>query len=166
MFRMNFSRKNENASSDKALRIDCRGCMNEPDLGDVGCMRCVCGMIRDFGEPERIFLRTGTEMEYSGEAVNILREISDVFCRSSAGRTGRKCSQCILSKDSLESEKWADFSIENIDSIIDSLQSVYVECSRCGECTADAVRYFTILRAKLESISKEAAMAAYRIVGA
>ena len=158
-------KKKDDAKDDPVLRIDCRNC-HEPSLGDIGCIRCLGCAIADHGSPERILLRTGTETELCRDTVEILRRISDSFCRTSIGRDGRRCSGCVLSSESLESEKWADFSVDNIDEILGRLDNVFVECQCRDECKADAIRYFSILRDRLEGISKDAAVAAYRIVGA
>ena len=82
------------------------------------------------------------------------------------GRSGRGCDRCVLSRASLEDEKWADLSFENIDEILDTLSKVYIDCQECQTCISDADSYFRMLRERLERISDEAAKMAYRIVGA
>lgn len=157
--------KKKTAQEDRFLRIDCRGCDTVPDIGNIACIRCIGNNIVDFGEPERVLLRSGLESEFSSETVGILREISDVCCRTSVGKSGKRCDGCVLGKKSLEAEKWVDFSIENIDDVIERLSKVYVECPNGQVCVSEAKRYFIILKGKMECLSKEAAMAAYRIVG-
>lgn len=150
--------------SDDILRIDCRSC-GEPSLGESRCIRCIGTSMVIFGDPGRVILRSGVEREYSDDAVELLRKISDAFCRTSVGRTDRRCSNCVLCRQSLEDEKWADLSLENIDEIRDRLGKVFLECPESQYCIADAERYFSILREKLEGLSEEAMKVAYRIVG-
>ena len=150
--------------NDDILRIDCGAC-GEPSLGDARCIRCIGDSMVRFGDPGRIILRSGVEREYSDDAVDLLRRISDAFCRTSAGRTDRKCMNCVLSRQSLEEEKWADLSLENLDEIVDTLGKVFLECSESQHCIEDAERYFVILREKLEKLSEEAVRVAFRIVG-
>ncbi|MBO4552642.1 MAG: hypothetical protein J5673_05535 [Candidatus Methanomethylophilaceae archaeon] len=151
--------------NDAMLHIECRGC-SEPCLGDSGCVRCICEHIVRFGEPERISLRSGVTVEYSHETVELLRRLSDSFSRTSCGRSGRKCAGCVLSRESLEEEKWAELSVDNIDEIIGTLDKVYLECNMCQTCITEAKDYFEMLRMKLVALSEEAAKLAYRIVGA
>ena len=157
--------KKEPAARDDELRIDCRKC-GVPELGNASCVRCICESIVRFGEPGRIILRSGSEQEFSRETVDLLRKISDTFCRTSVGRSGRRCEGCVLSRTSLEDEKWADLSFENIDEILDTLGKVYIDCQECQTCISDADSYFRMIRERLEGISDEAAKIAYRIVGA
>lgn len=147
------------------LSIDCRNC-ERPDLGNIGCVRCIGESIVRFGDPEKVILRSGVEEEFPHEVVDLLRKISDAFCRTSVGREGRRCTDCVLSRESLEEEKWSELSLENIDEIRDRLSKVYLECPECQTCISDAQRYFSILRDKLDVLSKDAAMVAFRIVGA
>ncbi len=160
-----FKAKKEPLSKGDELRIDCRNC-GDPDLGDAACVRCICESIVRFGEPGRIILRSGSEQEFSRETVDLLRKISDSFCRTSVGRSGRRCEGCVLSRTSLEDEKWADLSFENIDEILETLSKVYIDCPECQTCISDADSYFRMLRESLAGLSEEAAMIAYRIVGA
>ena len=160
-----FKTKKEPVIESKDLRIDCRQC-GEPSIGRPGCLRCIGESIVHFGEPERIILRSGIETEYSHESAEMLRKISDLFCRTSAGRDGKGCRDCVLSRESLEEEKWVDISFENIDEIIDRLGKVYVDCPDCQECISDAERYFMMIREKLETLSNDAVMTAFKIVGA
>ena len=148
----------------KDLRIDCRQC-GEPSIARTTCLRCIGESIVRFGEPERIILRSGIETEYSRESAEILRKISEVFCRTSVGRDGRHCSGCILSRESLENEKWADLSFDNFDEIIDRLGKVYIDCPDCQDCISDAERYFGMIRERFEVLSNDAVMTAYKIVG-
>ena len=150
--------------NDDILRIDCGTC-GEPSLGDAKCIRCIGSSIVRFGDPGRIILRSGVEREYSDDAVDLLRRISDAFCRTSAGRTDRKFMNCVLCRQSLEDEKWADLSLENLDEIIDRLGKVFLECPESQHCIEDAERYFIILREKLVKLSEEAVRVAYKIVG-
>ena len=159
-----FKTKEEPVNRTNDLRIDCRQC-GEPSIAKASCIRCIGESIVRFGEPERIILRSGVEREFSQETVELLRRISDAFCRTSVGMTGRRCSGCVLSQESLENEKWADLSFENFDELIDRLGKVFLECSQCQNCISDAQRYFGILKDRLEGLSKDAAVAAYRIVG-
>ena len=149
-----FKTKKELVIDNKDLRIDCRKC-GEPSISNVSCLRCIGTSIVRFGEPERITLRSG-----------ILRRVSDVFCRTSVGKDDRRCRGCVLSRESLEDEKWADLSFDNIDEIMDRLGKVYVDCPESQECIAAAESYFTMLRDRLEALSNEAVVTAYRIVGA
>ena len=160
-----FKTKDEPVLRTDELRIDCRNC-GEPSLAKAACLRCIGQSIVRFGEPERIILRSGVEREFSPETVELLRRISDAFCRTAVGLDGRKCSDCVLSRSSLEDEKWADLSFENFDELIDRLGKVFLECPRCQDCIADAQRYFDMARDKLEGLTKDAAMVAYKIVGA
>ena len=160
-----FKTKNEPVVRTKDLRIDCRQC-GEPSIAKTSCIRCIGESIVRFGEPERIILRSGVEREFSPETVEILRRISDAFCRTAVGMDGKRCQGCVLSQESLEDEKWYDLSFENFDELIDRLGKVYLECPQCQNCISDAQRYFTIVREKLEGLSKDAAMVAYKIVGA
>ena len=160
-----FKTKKEPVIDNKDLRIDCRKC-GEPSISNVSCLRCIGTSIVRFGEPERITLRSGTETEFSNEAAGILRRVSDVFCRTSVGKDDRRCRGCVLSRESLEDEKWADLSFYNIDEIMDRLGKVYVDCPESQECIAAAESYFTMLRDRLEALSNEAVVTAYRIVGA
>ncbi len=159
-----FKTKKDPVIDEKDLRIDCRQC-GEPSISSSSCLRCIGSSIVRFGEPERIILRSGTEIEYSDETAGILRRVSDVFCKTSVGRDDRRCRGCVLSRESLEDEKWADLSTENIDEIIDRLGKVYVDCPEAQGCIAQAESYFAILRDRLEALSNDALVAAYRIVG-
>ena len=159
-----FKAKKGPVTDTKELRIDCRQC-GEPSISSKDCLRCICESIVRFGDPERIILRSGVETEYSQESAGILRGISDIFCRTSVGRDGRRCTDCVLSRESLEEEKWADLSFGNIDEIIDRLGKVFVDCPDRQDCITDAERYFTMLRERFERISDEAVMTAYKIVG-
>ena len=164
---LSFRHRNRRAdvNDTSVLNIDCRNC-EQPDLGNIACLRCIGDSIVRFGDPERIILRSGVEEEFPREVVDLLREISDAFCRTTVGMDGRRCSDCVLSRDSLEEEKWSDLSLDNIDEIMDRLSKVYLECQQCQTCISDAQRYFSILRDKLEMLSKDAAMVAFKIVGA
>ena len=159
-----FKTKKESAIESKDLRIDCRQC-GEPSIGKALCLRCIGESIVRFGEPEKIVLRSGIETEYSHESAEILRRISDVFCKTSVGRDGRHCTGCVLSRESLEDEKWIDLSFDNIDEILDRLSKVYVDCPDSQDCISDAERYFTMLRERFEKLSNDAVMTAYKIVG-
>ena len=158
-------RKQITESRSNDLHIDCRKC-GTPELSDAVCLRCICGSIVRFGEPDRIVLRSGSEIEFSCETVDLLRKITDSFSRTSVGREGRRCDGCVLSRPSLDDEKWAELSVENIDEIIDRLGKVYIDCPECQTCISDADSYFRILRDKLIVLSDDAAKLAYRIVGA
>lgn len=160
-----FKTKNKPVMRSEDLRIDCRGC-GRPELGSAVCVRCICESIVRFGEPGRIILRSGSEEEFSRETVDLLRKISDSFCRTSVGRDGKRCEGCVLSRASLEDDKWTDLSFENIDEIIDTLGKVYIDCPECQTCISDAESYFRMLRERLIGLSEEAARIAYRIVGA
>ena len=160
-----FKTKEEPVTRTNDLRIDCRQC-GEPSIAKPSCVRCIGESILRFGEPERIILRSGVEREFSSETVELLRRISDAFCRTSVGMAGRRCNGCVLSQESLENEKWADLSFENFDELIDRLGKVFLECPQCQNCIRDAQRYFELAKDKLEGLSKEAAKTAYKIVGA
>ena len=149
----------------EGLIIDCRKC-GTPSIDDAECLRCIGDSIVRFGEPDRITLRSNVVKEYTQETVELLRRISDAFCRTSVGKDCKECRDCVLSRESLENEKWADFSLDNIDEIIDRLGKVYLDCPDCQDCISSAERYFMILRGKMEDITNEAVKAAYRIVGA
>ena len=159
-----FKTKKESVIESKDLRIDCRLC-GEPSIGSAACLRCIGESIVRFGEPERITLRSGIETEYSHESAEILRKISDAFCKTSIGRDGKHCSGCVLSRESLEDEKWVDLSFDNIDEILDRLGKVYIDCPDCQDCISDAERYFIMLREKLEKLCNDAVMTAFKIVG-
>ncbi len=160
-----FKTKDEPANRTNDLRIDCRRC-GEPSIAKTSCVRCIGESIVRFGEPGRIILRSGVEREFSPETVELLRRISDAFCRTSVGMAGKRCKGCVLSQGSLEDEKWADLSFENLDELIDRLGKVFLECPHRQDCIDDAQRYFGMMKDKLEALSKDAAMVAYKIVGA
>ena len=160
-----FKTRKAPAVTNDDLHIDCRTC-GEPELGNTVCVRCICESIVRFGEPTRIILRSGPEAEFSRETVDLLRKISDSFCRTSVGRDGRRCAGCVLSRASLEEEKWAELSFENIDEILDTLGKVFIDCPECQTCVSDAESYFAMLRERLTGMSEDAARIAYRIVGA
>ena len=157
--------KKEPVTKSDILHIDCRRC-GTPELGNTVCVRCICDSIVRFGQPGRIILRSGSEKEISKETVDLLRRLSDSFSRTSVGKSGRKCDQCVLSRASLDDEKWAELSYENIDDILETLGNVYIDCPQCQTCISDAESYFSMLRERLGGLSEEAARIAYRIVGA
>lgn len=152
--------------TETTLYVDCRTCGNEPDLGCTGCIKCLCGMIEQRGEQKSIILRSGTETQIEKDAVDVLNDIALDYTAIKAGRTEKQCAGCILSRESLESEKWVDLSLDNLDEIITRLDSVYVGCRWREECIIDAKNSFTQMRIGLENASKEAAKTAYKIVGA
>ena len=164
MISLGLFKEKKPVNDSKDLHIDCRQC-GEPSIGRIGCLRCIGESIVRFGDPKRIILRSGAETEYSQESVQILRGISDIFCRTSVGRDDRRCTGCVLSRASLEEEKWADLSLDNIDEIIDTLSNVYIDCKECQTCVSEADSYFRMLRDRLADLSEDAARVAYRIVG-
>ena len=159
------SRRPTQFADDRTLRIDCRGCGNEPDLSCEGCIRCICGMIEGKRSVERIIFRSGTEKQLEKDAVSVLNSLTAKYLSVRTGSNDPNCCRCILSEDALEMEKWTSLSLENIDEIIIRLDSVFVDCPWRCECIDECKRAFIQMRSGLKEVSEEAASAAFRIVG-
>jgi len=56
-----------------AMIIDCSGCELMPEPGTPECMRCMVDRMSGCGGTERIILRTGKDLEISGNSARAIR---------------------------------------------------------------------------------------------
>lgn len=158
------SRNRTTNANDGILRIDCRQCPDEPDVGSVGCIRCICGHIDVRTPPENIILRSGSEKMVDRQTTDVISKIAKGYHSVHVGRSDRQCRGCVLSGESLESEKWYGLSSESTEILLNRLDCIYVNCQWEAECLADAKKAFAQMKDSMDSISKEAAKNAFRII--
>lgn len=158
------NRKKNGKEDDRILRIDCRNCPDEPDVGSVGCIKCLCSNIDIKRQPVEILLRSGSEIRVDQSTTDVINGIAEGYYSIPVGRSDKQCQGCIMSSESLEAEKWCGLSLDNTNEILEKLDSVYVNCPWGRDCIESARRGFVQMNENMELISKEAAKNAYKLI--
>jgi hypothetical protein len=153
------------ANVDSILRIDCRGCDNDPDYGSTVCLCCMAGKVSPLGVTDRIVLRGGSECEYSGDAVRIVTELSAVLSDGCRHRDGQRCAQCRFSPDALNDKVRASFDVGTVEKIITELESSCTDSDDCASCVEASKGALAITKGALSEANADALRSAYRIMG-
>ena len=93
-----------------SMVIDCRGCRLTPVPGSDECIRCMVSAMCANGSSDRVVLRTGRDIEVSGDAGRAIREVASIRRWSSdTARGGPRCRGCRVSRDSVMTAAWNGF---------------------------------------------------------
>lgn len=93
-----------------ALIIRCRDCELAPVPGSEECIRCMVGLMCDEGGCDRIVLRTGRDIEISGEAGRAVKDAASVKRWSySREKLPMSCRGCPVSRDEVMDAAWSAF---------------------------------------------------------
>lgn len=156
-------KKEEERCSD--IAIDCSGCDSEPDLGRIGCIRCLFDEIVRNDGCENISFVNGNNTVLSHDCIPLLNRAAFELCGNSYSFHGKRCAGCLLSQEVLDEKFWGDMSDECIDEIIEQLELTCVECSKAKECAEQAKDVFCRMKGTLSSILTEADVLASRVLG-
>ncbi len=160
--------RKDDALVDGTLRVSCRACDNNPDYGSAACLGCVKSKIIANGEPSRIVLEKGVEMEFSGDAVRIINALAAIESSNwnvSLGGNGPECSACKYSMESLREIVWEGFPDIDVGRCIGHLDGFMPEKEECRICVNRAYKALARAESSFEAVSGDILKAAYRTVG-
>lgn len=118
-----------------AMVIPCRGCRLAPVPGSDECIRCMVDLMCDTGGCERIVLRTGRDIEISGEAGRAIRDVASVKRWSySRERLPASCRGCPVSREEVMDAAWSAFPKEAVSEGRRMLRDGPPDKDGCREC--------------------------------
>ena len=156
-------------NDDGRLLIDCGKCDNSPDIGNAGCITCVSRIITKSGEPERIILRSGQDIEYSGDVVRLMSSLSNIDALANAmirdNKRMKRCTACSKSPSKLLSSAWMCFPDVDMSSLRSELNAFESGNKECEACIMRSYRSSEQLEHALEELKRECARCAFNLVG-
>lgn len=145
--------------------IGCRGCGSHPCLDDTGCLRCICGNLKD-RDARTLTLVSSNEIMFDGDALRELSRLSNLLSPDSivCGASIR-CRNCGLYRDRLMDGVWEALNEDNLTRIISSVDSEGGECIRASACRASARESLTRMREEMLQSAERCRMLAHRFMG-
>lgn len=127
--------------SGDSLIIDCRGCEFIPLPGSKECIRCMVFSLCSVGGAGRIVMRTGRDIEVSGTAGRILRDVSSLKRWSVPAEPPKgRCRTCPVSRTAVVEEAWSRFPDPVLGMTAEEIVSSAPDREGCAECTATTVK--------------------------
>ena len=137
-----------------ALIIECIGCEYMPDPGTKECMKCMVDMVCESGGADRIILRTGKDLEISGDPGQAIRRLASMKRSSfSAVRNKGRCRRCPSQRNTVMEAAWRDFPYPNYHGAREVLGDPDGEM--CSRCMASTERALSQMESGMEDIRKE-----------
>jgi hypothetical protein len=128
-------KEEENAKlEDERLLVDCRSCVDIPNISGSICIRCIVSYIARLGEPERILLRTSRDIEYVGDTVEIMNRLAKADVLTHSLFSGKRCSSCSCEPSLIIGKGWETFPEPNTDisrSVLKDHEPENRECETC-----------------------------------
>lgn len=139
------------------LGINCRDCGRVPDPASAECIRCIVAEIRTHGCASRIRLRTGSDIEISGPAAEMLCELSFVDGLSSSIKTGgkRKCRSCNYSPEKILGIARESFPVPDFGGARGRLMSFRPTDELCGICVQRTYRSLDQAELSMSELSEK-----------
>ena len=135
--------------------MQCRGCDAIPSIGDIGCLRCICGTIGG-RDPDSLVLISSHEIKYDGDTVRALNNLSSLMDGNRPAVTDMfRCRRCMIARQRIADEIWTDLSMENLQGIVSSLDDAEIDCPRAEECKDMSVRSIQRMMSGLRSLSED-----------
>lgn len=124
------------------LSINCRDCGRVPDPASAECIRCIVAEIKSNGCASRIRLRTGSDIEISGPAAEMLCELSFTDGLSASMKTcgKRKCRSCGYSPERILGIARESFPVPDFAGARGRLMSFRPNDELCGICVQRTYR--------------------------
>lgn len=140
---------------DGSLVIDCRGCGVTPVPSSEECIGCMIREMSGCGGSDRIVLRTGKDLEISGDPGKALRDVAGLrrWSLPDSPPKGR-CATCKASRYRVMERAWATFPTDGIPfarEMLDSAKGKGVECTGCMESTR---RELDLLERRMKDIEE------------
>jgi len=133
-----------------ALVIDCSVCELMPEPGSTECMRCMVAKMSAEGGAERIILRTGKDLEISGNSARAIRGIASLKRWSiPLKERERRCTRCESSRTHVMNVVWESFPEQEFYSAR-SILSRGPESDSCSLCLRMTARALDQLESDLE----------------
>ncbi len=137
-----------------ALIIDCIGCRYSPEPGSKECMKCMVERMSDSGGADRIILRTGKDLEISGESGQTIRRLANMRRGSfSVVRNKGRCRRCPSQRNKVMDFAWKDFPYPNYYGARELLDDSDDEM--CSRCIASTERAISQMESEMEEIRRE-----------
>jgi hypothetical protein len=140
------------------LTIDCRKCLHVPEIRSSDCIRCMVGCISSHGNAERIRLRTGKDMEISGQTANILCELAllDRSVKSAdVSVRAHSCNVCDYSRVNVINVAWQGFPDPYFEAARELLMKFRAEDRECANCLKKTYRALDQAELGLKNIKKK-----------
>ena len=138
-----------------AMIIDCSGCELMPEPGTPECMRCMVDRMSGCGGTERIILRTGKDLEISGNSAKAIRGIASLKRWSvPLKERDRRCRRCGTSRTRVMNVVWESFPDPGFHSAKELLGTASKDES-CASCLRLTARALEQLESDLERIRLE-----------
>ena len=139
---------------DEIMVINCLECGFTPEPGTRECMRCMVNNMSELGGTDRIILRTGRDLEISGNSGRIIRDISSLRRWSIPfNEEERQCRRCNCSRKEVMTDLWDGFPEMNFVEAYNRLDQDGRN-QECSDCIRGSIRALEQLESDLESIRK------------
>ena len=136
-----------------ALIIECGDCEYLPEPGSKECMRCMVDRMSESGGADRIILRTGRDLEISGESGQTIRKLASIKRNScSVVRNKGRCKRCPSQRNRVMETAWKDFPYPNYYGARELLEDSDDEV--CSKCIASTERVLSQMESDIEDIRK------------
>ncbi len=143
--------------------INCSGCIYAPDPGTAECIRCMVSTMCTTGSSDRIVLRTGKDIEISGNSGKIIKDTASVMRWSFPQEEDKgRCRMCELSRKKVMGEVWKSFPDDAIVSAEASLEGKHPQGKDCDMCILRTRRALEQIDMGLKEISERMTEAAGR----
>jgi len=147
----------------ETLCIDCRKCLQIPDIRSSDCVRCIVYNISKCGNSERIKLRTSKDVEISGIAAEILCDMA--FLDRSAHTISRSekshsCNNCEFSCVNIFNVAWQGFPDPFFESARGKLLTFRPTNRDCDICLQKTYRALDQAELGLNNIKKKVSLEA------
>jgi len=137
-----------------ALVIGCMDCGYAPEPGSKECMRCMVDRMAEAGGANRIVLRTGRDLEISGESGQAIKRMASMRrCSTSLTRDKGRCKRCPMHRNRVMDAAWQDFPYPNYLGARSLLDGAGGD-EMCVRCTASTMRALAQMESDLEDIRK------------
>ncbi len=149
----------------KDIVVQCRGCGIRPSIEDIGCLRCICGHLKD-SDALSLTLVSSNEMRYDGDALKELVGLSSSISEDAIS-TGDsiRCRNCGLCKDRIIEQIWESLTIENLDRISKTLDGIEEDCVRSSICKESVKASLTRMEDNMTESSERMRLLAHRFMG-
>lgn len=91
------------------LNIDCKACGREPDPRTNECIRCISAAVSAEGAGDRIILHKIRDMQITGDAAELICDLSSVMSAPVRDPDDRQCSDCPRRPSEIMEELWSGF---------------------------------------------------------
>ena len=145
--------------------VDCRGCENRPNISSIACLRCCSEKLSDRDFDDMTF-RSAEDIQFRGDSAKIIRRLVTIVPGScSTLKDEKRCRDCPLSRHAMMERMWSNLSVEGIESVATSIDSITIDCKSFDQCKAGARTSLDVMRDDLSSLVEEMSFVANRIVG-